>query len=151
MARIRFAVHSAGEVALVTATAKTVVQVIAATNTRVAVRGYSVSFDGVAGDGEPVVVDVMRQTDGGSGSSAATVAKDDPGGSETLQTTGIKGPTSEPSASTILRQYNIHPQTGAEWRLAFDEEIIIAGGGRLGLRCTAPAGVNALASFFCEE
>ena len=150
MARLKFTAHTNGEVALVAATAKTVLQILAPTNQRIAVRGWGVSFDGVSGSAEPVVVEVLRQTTAGTMTSG-TSASEDGLGSETIQTTVTKAATAEPTAGTIIRQENIHPQTGVEFRFAPDEELIVPGGGRLGIRCTAPAGVNVLARFICEE
>ncbi len=152
MARMKLSVTTEGEVGLVAATAKTILQLVAAANTRVAVRGFSVSFDGTSGSAEPVQVDVLRQTGAGTGGSAATPVKEDGLGSETIQTTAQKNiATTEPTAGDVLRRYQIHPQTGAEFKFGLDEELIIPGGGRLGLRCTAPANVNAVGHFSIEE
>jgi hypothetical protein len=150
MARLKFSAHTGGAVALVAATAKVVLQVLAATNQRIAVRGYSVSFDGVAGDAVPVLVEVVRLSTAGT-MGAGVSASEDALGSETIQTTVTEDASSNPTVSVVLREYYIHPQTGAEWRMAFDEEIIVPGAGRLGIRCTAPAGVNVRPAFFCEE
>ncbi len=150
MARLKFTAHSDGEVALVAATAKTVLQLLAPTNQRIAIRGYAVSFDGIAGNAEPVIVEVLRQTTAGT-MTAGVKVKDDSFGSETIQTTVTKNATAEPTASDVIRQDNIHPQTGVEFRFAPDEELVVAGAGRLAIRCTAPAAVNVLARFICEE
>ena len=155
MARLRFTAHTNGEVASAAVTVnKTILQILAPANQIVAVRGYAISLDGIAGNAEPVVVEVLRQTSAGTGMTAGTAANDG-AGSETVQTTVTKAASAEPTAGTILRQDNIHPQTGAEWRYApFDEEILVPGGGRLGLRFTVPTGgaaVNALGRFYCEE
>jgi hypothetical protein len=148
MARIRCVAQTA-EIASGTA-AKTLLQIVAPANQRLAVKGYAVSFDGIAGDAEPVVVDVLRQTTAGT-MSALTPAKDDGLGTETIQSTAQHTATAEPTAGSILRSDNIHPQTGVEFRFAFDEELLVPGGGRLGLRVTAAANVNAFARFLYEE
>lgn len=151
MARLRAAVTTEGEIALSAATAKTILQLVAAANHKVAVKGFSVSFDGTSVTAEPVQVDLIRQTSAGSGGTAATPYAEDTS-SETVQTTAVKGCTSEPTGTTIiLRRYDVHPQTGFEVRFNSDDEIVLAGGGRLGIRCTAPATVNALAHFSFEE
>jgi predicted ThiF/HesA family dinucleotide-utilizing enzyme len=150
MARLKFSAHTGGAVAMVAATAKVVLQILAPTNQRIAVRGYSVSFDGVAGDAVPVLVEILRLTTAGT-MAAGVTASEDALGSETIQTTATEDASAAPSAGTVLREYYIHPQTGADWRMAPDEEIIVPGAGRLGIRITAPAVVNVRPAFFCEE
>ena len=149
MARLRTVVTTEGEIALSAAAAKTILQIVAPANQRIAVRGFSVSFDGVSSSAEPVQVDILKQTTAGT-MTAATPVKEVPGG-ETVQMTAQKNATAEPTAGDILRRYEVHPQTGFERPFAFDEEIVLAGGDRLGLRCTAPAAVNVLGHFACEE
>ncbi len=114
-----------------------------------ALRGFSVSFDGILGTAEPVQVEILRQTDAGT-MSAATEVVDIPQ-SEAIQVVALKTATVEPTPGDILRRYDIHPQTGFERSYAFDEEIIIGGGGRIGLRCTAPAAVNVTGFMAWEE
>jgi hypothetical protein len=149
MARIRTAVTTEGEIALVAATAKTILQLVAPAQQRIAVRAFSVSFDGTSGSAEPVQVDILRQTTAGTMSSATVVREDV--GSETIQMTAQKTATAEPTAGDVLRRYEVHPQAGIEVKYGFDEELLIPGGGRLGLRVTAPANVNAVGHFSCEE
>lgn len=149
MARLNVTITSEGEIALVAATAKTVIQAVAPTNQRLALRSFSVSFDGTSGAAEPVQVDLVRQTDAGT-STAATPVREGVG-SETIQTTGRKNATAEPTTTDVLRRYNVHPQQGFERIFGYDEEILIPGGGRLGLRCTAPAGVNVVGHMTLEE
>lgn len=149
MARLRSTVTSEGEIATGTA-AKTLLQLVAASNHRIALLGFSISFDGVASDAAPIQVDILRQTTAGTMSSATPV-KEDPGCDETIQTTAQKNATAEPTAGDVLRRYQVHPQVGIEIKFGADEEIIIPGGGRLGLRVTAAATVNALGHMTFEE
>lgn len=149
MARLRISVTTEAELALTAATAKTILQWVAPANQRVACTGFAVSFDGTSSTAEPVQVELVRQTDAGT-SSAATPVRDGVG-SETIQTTARKNATVEPTTTDVLRRYNVHPQTGFERAFGPDEEILIAGGGRLGLRCTAPAGVNVTGHILAEE
>ncbi len=46
---------------------------------------------------------------------------------------------------------NIHPQSGYEHIFGVADEDIIAGGGRVGIVCTAPATVNVIPWIKCEE
>lgn len=150
MARLKFSIPTGGEIALTAATAKTILQARAPANQALAIRGFSVAFDGTSGSGEPVLIELLRQTTNGGMASAANV-KDDPGRQETIQTVGVKNATTEPTAGDILRYWNVHPQTGYERTFDYDDEIIIPGGTKLGLRCTAPANVNVAGHMIVEE
>ena len=151
MARIRVVATTEGEVALAAATAKTVLQIVAPTNQRLAILGFSISFDGILATAEPVQVDLVVQTTAGT-SSAGTPVKEMVGlGSEAIQTTSRKTITVEPTTTDVLRRYEVHPQSGREVRFGLDDEIILAGGTRLGIRCTAPAIVNCVAHISVEE
>lgn len=134
-------VETEGEVALVAATPKTILQVVALANHRVKILGWGVSFDGVSPTAEPVQVRLLRQTTAGT-MTAATPKKTDPGPTETLQTTALKAATAEPTAGDVMRAVEVHPQGGYEEQLPFGQEYIVPGGGRLGIECNAPAGVN---------
>jgi hypothetical protein len=149
MAGIRVAATTA-EVALTAATARTVLQVVAAANHRVLVEQISVSFDGISPTAEPVIVELLRQTTAGT-MSALTPVKLSDAGSETIQTTAQHSATAEPTAGDVLWRVEIHPQTGIEKLFPLGQEMIVAGGGRLGVRCTAPAAVNVVAGLVVNE
>lgn len=151
MAGLRCALTTEGEIALTAATAKTILQVVAAANHRVSLCGFSVSFDGVTAANEPVNVELLVQSTAGTMSAATPVRDGDPG-SETLQTTAQKNATVEPTAGNILRRWLFHPQGGGmERSFGYDERITIPGGTRLGLRCTAPQAVNVVGHMLFEE
>lgn len=150
MAGLRVVATTEGEVALVAATAKTVLQIVAPTNQRLLLKGFSVSFDGVASTDAPVQVHLVKQTTAGTSSPGTPVRDGDPG-SETIQTTSRIAITVEPTTTDILRRYEVHPQGGSIER-AFDlDNIPIPGGTRLGLRCTAPNAVNCEGFMVVEE
>jgi hypothetical protein len=148
MADIQASAQTA-EVALTAATTKTVVQLVAASNHKVKVLGWGVFFDGVSGTAEPVQVEILRQTTAGT-MSALTPSKLGTD-SETLQTTAQHTASAEPTASDILDVAEVHPQSAYEIVYPMGQEIKIPGGGRLGIRCTAPAGVNVRAKLRFEE
>ena len=148
MARLTFNVATTAEVALTTS-AKTVVHVGAAANTRVALRGFTVSFDGVSSTAGSAQVILAIQSSSGSG-SAVTITKQYGGTTEALSSTGLFNFTVEP-IQTYLKTYNINPQTGYERSFAPDEEIELSGGQRLGLQVIASSAVNCHAGLFCEE
>lgn len=95
-------------------TAKTVLNVIAATNRRVKVHEVSVGFIGASGAAKPVLVELCTSTQAGagSGSSSVTPAKEDASDGSTVQATANKGFTSEPTTYTVVRSWRVHPQAG---------------------------------------
>lgn len=149
MAAFQFSAVTA-EIALTAATAKTVLQVVAPTNHRVKVLSWGVYFDGVSSAAEPVQVRLLRQTTAGTMTSL-TLVKRDNSLSETIQSTAQHTATAEPTAGDVLEGKEVHAQGGYEKIFPFGQEIIIGGGGRLGIECTAPAGVNVRAELICEE
>lgn len=138
------------EVALTAATSRTALQLVAAANHAVRVLGFSATFDGVSPTGEPVLVELVRQTTAGTMSSLTPVKKD-PGRDETLQTTAQHTATAEPTTTDVLDRKEVHPQSGYEKLFPLGQEIIVPGGGRVGLRFTAPDAVNVVAQLDFEE
>lgn len=138
------------EVALSAATAKTVLQVVAAANHRVKVLSWGVYFDGTSSSAEPVQVRLLRQTTAGTMSALTPTKRDDSIG-ETLQTTAQHTASAEPTAGDVLEAKEVHPQAGYEKIYPFGGEVIIGGGDRLGIECTAPASVNARCEIVFEE
>lgn len=137
------------EIALVSSTAKTVIQLIAPASQRVLIKRWGVYFDGIDPLGQPVEVVLQKQTTAGT-MSALTPVKITPG-SETLNTTATYNASGEPTYSDIRDMVEVHPQSGYEYLAPFGEEIILAGGERIGITCTAPAGVNVRAKIWFEE
>jgi len=149
MANLNVSVTTEGEIALVAATAKTILQWVMPTNQRGDLRSVAVGFDGINPTAEPVQVELLRQTTAGTMSSA-TVVKDS-AAAETPQSTAQKNATAEPTAGDVLRRWEVHPQAGTSVEKFDKREMEMAGGTRLGLRCTAPANVNVTASMSVEE
>ncbi len=139
------------EVALVAATLKTALQIIAPTNQRLKIKSWGVFFDGVASTDSPIQVRLLRQTDAGTGGDALTPVLQ-VAGSETLQTTALSDiDSSEPTADDVIDIAEVHPQSGYEKLIPFDMPIEVPGGGRVGIECTAPNGVNVRAKIIFEE
>lgn len=137
------------EIALTTATAKTVVQITAAANHPIKVYRWGVFFDGTSPSAEPVQVVLMRQSTAGTMSALTPVKVSNH--SETVQTTAQHTATVEPTSGDILDVIEVHPQSGYEYLSPLGYEFDVAGGGRLGIVCTAPAGVNVRAKLFAIE
>ena len=137
------------EVALTAATARTVLQLVAPANHRVKVLGWGVFFDGVNTAAEPVQVRLLRQTTAGtmSGQTPVSIVPI----TETIQTAGQYLATIEPTAGDAMDVVECHPQQGYEVKFPMGQEIVIGGAGRLGIECTAPAGVNVRAKMYFEE
>lgn len=124
----------------------TLLQIVAATNTRVVVRSISVSFAGTSPTAAPILVDVLRQTTAGTMTSL-TIVKEPNLGSETLQTSAQHTATVEPTAGDVVAREYVHPQTG----VIFSEPIVVLGGTRLGVRVTAAASTSAVVRVEFEE
>lgn len=137
------------EVALAAATAKTVLQIVAATNQRVRIKSFGVFFDGISGSAEPVQVRLLRQTTAGTMTSLTPTKLGT--GSETVQTTAQHTATAEPTAGDTLDIAEVHPQSGYQVIYPQGDWPIIPGGGRVGIECTAPATVNVRAKIIFEE
>ena len=139
------------EIALTAATAKTVLQLVAAANHRVKLQAWGVYFDGTSSSAEPVQVELKRQTTAGT-MSALTPTKADDSIADTLLTTAQHTATgAEPTAGDLLKRVEVHPQGGYEEQCPYGQEYIMGGGDRLGIVCTAPAGVNVVAWTRFEE
>ena len=138
------------EIALTAATAKTVVQLVAAANHRVKILGWGVFFDGQSTTAEPVQVRLLRQTTAGT-MSALTPTKRDDSIADTLLTTAQHTATAEPTAGDLIEAIEVHPQQGYQVMYPLSVEPIIGGGDRVGIECTAPAGVNVRATVLFEE
>jgi hypothetical protein len=150
MSAILLVAETEGEIALTAATAKTVLQLLAATNHRNKILAWGVSFDGTSPSAEPVEVRLLRQTTAGT-MTAATLRALHPGITETLQSSATKNASAEPTVGDVLRAVEVHPQGAYEEILPFGQEYIMGGGGRVGIECKAPAGVNVRAWIRFEE
>ena len=149
MARLRFKLATTAEVALTTAL-KTVASLTNTADRRVAIRGFSIAFDGVSSTAGCAEVQLVIHSTSGT-FSAATLAKDVRGTTEALNTSGNFNATVEPTVSVILASYNINAMTGYERAFAQDEEIELAGGDRFGLQVRASSAVNCHAMILAEE
>jgi hypothetical protein len=140
MARVKAHV---GQNGIATGTAlKTLLQLVAAANHRVVITEIGISFHGVTPTDAPILVQAMRQTTAGT-MSAATPVKRNSTDDETLQTTAQHTATVEPTAGDVLKQWAIHPQGGLVYQPAPGEEIVVPGGGKLGITVTAGVSINA--------
>lgn len=133
---------NSGEVALVAATAKTVLQIKAPAQQRLLIKGLRIFGKQSAGGTDPVVKVRMTRSSANFGTgSAATPAKNDPSDAETLQATAASDFTAEPTGPTDGGlMWELQPQTGMIEFLPFGQEIKVPGGQSVNFECTSPSG-----------
>lgn len=140
MAGVRFNVNS-GEVTLAAATAKTVLQIKAATNQRVLIRKVRLEGKQPAGGTDTVIkVRMTRSTASFGTGTAATLAKGNPVDSETLQTTAAANFTVEPTSTDSQLWWELQPQSSIIEFYPEREPIIVPGGQSVNFEATSPAG-----------
>lgn len=120
--------------------AKTMIQLVAAANHAIEIIEVSVGFHGTNNTHEPILVELLRQTDAGT-MSVLTPAKGDDSVGDTLDTSAQHTATSEPTGSDVLGVWTVHPQTGLVYQPP-PGAIIVGAGDRAGLRVTAANSVS---------
>lgn len=133
-----------------TTSAKTLMQIVAASNHKSLIDEISISFQGTSNTAAPILIELIRQSDAGTMTSL-TLLKDPDDWDETIQTTANKDASAEPTGTTVIKSLYVHPQTGWDWQAPFGKAIAVGGGDRVGLRVTAGASVNATVSMSGEE
>jgi hypothetical protein len=143
---------NAPAIALTAATPKTVAMLTAPTNQALKIKEIRVTTDGATSTAVPVTVELGRPSSAGTFTSS-TPLKRDTARSETVQATGGINASSEPTWTSVIHESLYVPAYSGVYHyiVPFDNEILVAGGGRFGVRCTAPAGVNASATIVYEE
>ncbi len=104
--------ETTGDVALVAATAKTILNVINGANALFRITELGVSFESVVAADEPVEVELMTSTQAGAGTSSAVTILQIHGPTRTVQATARHTYTAEPTALTNWKRWLVHPQTG---------------------------------------
>ena len=125
--------------------AKTILQIVAASNHRVVVNKVVISFEGVTVTDAPIQVRVLRQSTAGT-MSALTLVKDGDT-AETLEVSALHTATAEPTAGDVLESQMVHPQSSR----VFVGPYVVPGGGRLGVEVTAALGIDCIVSAYGEE
>lgn len=150
MAGLRVTAENTAAVALVAATEKTTIQLNFPTNQRGKILRVGVFFDGASTTAVPVLVKLIITTTVGT-NTALTLNKLVSSDSETIQTTAGENASAEGTNSTLLDQWFVHPQQGIDFTYAMGQEKIVVGGGRIAIKCTAPANVNVRTKMDFEE
>jgi hypothetical protein len=144
-------------VALVTATAKTVVGVKASTNVALRLTEASVSFDGATSSNAPALADFNRCTfatnsPGTNSTSISSPPKRDSGRAETFQFTAAHTWTTEPTVLTSQYSKYVGQFNGlAHYIHPFNAPVIIAGGQGFVITITSPNNVNGQGGLAGEE
>jgi hypothetical protein len=134
-------------------TKKTVMQILAPTNQVVLVKEWGISFQGIDPVATPILVELVRQSDAGSGGDALTLVKADPDRSETIQSSALSNidDSTQPTETAVLDSIYVPANSGFRWIAGFGEEILVDGGGRLGIAVTAAAAVDCTPYMKAEE
>ena len=137
----RIGIARAAEQAIAVDTAETIVQLLAAANHAILIDEIGIGFDSVAATDEPVLVELVRQSDAGTSSSLTIVKADDNQG-DTFDTSALSVITAEPTTGDVLRSWRVHPQAGLIYQPTERAPLIVKAAGRLGLRVTSKEALN---------
>lgn len=144
---------NSGEVALVASTAKSILQIKAATNQRVLVR--SLRFTGkqaAGGTDTPVKIRMTRNSANFGTFTSQTAAKNNPSNGETVQTSVGQNATVEPTSPTDTNLWwEVQPQLGIEEFLPITQPIDIPGGQSVQFEATSGATPTILLTAGFEE
>lgn len=137
-------VANSGSQSLTADTEKTVLQIAAGSDQRVKLKGIALTLAGTTA--KDLLVRVLRQTVGtGTSGTTITPSKIDSAAAETPRGTAKSGWTVEPTAGNELMRRRL--QGGYEVLIPLGQEIVIPGGGSVGVAVTC---VGATASVVGE-
>lgn len=150
MAGTLYKASTEGAVALVAATAKSILGVNGTTAFGVDWKKYRIGFDGVTASAVPVLVELCACTFAtqvpGTASTSVTVTQT-AGRTVTPGFTAGKTWTTEPTVITVLDEFLLSPAGGLvvyDWPLGDTPDSAVSTG--FVIRCTAPAAVNVRAA-----
>jgi hypothetical protein len=138
--------------ALVAATAKTVIEIATSATDRNKIVGWWIEFDGATSSAVPVKVEVGRFSAAVTTATTATESKLD--AAEGAPSAVVKHSTAVEGAGTAeagIETHRIHPQGGLVIQYPLGREPVLAVSTFWRIRCTAAAGVNVTAGFIREE
>ena len=131
------------DVALVAATAKTVLQLATPSTRRAKIKEITVSFKGVTSSDVPVLIRLQRQTTAGTATSTTPVPEDgvDPAALCSASYNASAEPTS--ASEVPVKQWMLTPTGGTlVYQLPLGDEPALAVSTRFGLIMTAPQAQN---------
>lgn len=136
MAKV-FAVARTSQQAYAAATIESLMQLLAATNHRFAIKRYGVGSEGVVNTDQPAIMEVLRNSTAATGAALTLVHKKE-SHPDTIETTALDAITVEGAAGDILRAHTLHPQANFDLADSFSEEEEVAPAGRANIRLTFP-------------
>lgn len=132
-----YTINNAADVALVGATAKTVIQIVTGATRKFWLKEMAIGFKSVTATDIPVLVQLVRQSTAGT-MSANTPAPDVEGHPAAIST-AQENATVEPTSGVVVKEWYITPIGGQlVYQLPLGDEIEMAVSSRLGLLVTAP-------------
>lgn len=141
-------IANSGTQALAADTAETVLQLTAAAQHRIKIKGFSVTLAGTSA--RDLIVRVLRQGTAGTSGTSVTPVKVDPAAAETIQTGAATNFSAEPTAGDVLQYKRL--QSGYEKSFPLGQELLVPGGGRIAVEVTSVgATASVAAEFFFEE
>lgn len=147
-----YTVETTANVSLSAATAKTVLSVVCASNAPIRICEFGISFNGTSPTAEPVTVELCSSTQAGAGTSTSQSPVQIRGPTRTVQASGARNFSAEPTTLTVLKRWLVHPQSGIviQSPLGREPEQVVTADA-ICIRCTAPAAVSASGYIEFEE
>jgi len=144
MANVGYSAVCNADVALTAATKEGIIGIRAASSSGMVLIEFSISFDGVTANAEPVVVSLDEWDASTAGTSSSITPTQIRGQDITHGLTAARDFTStQPTVLTTIKEFLVHPQTGMALQLPLGREPeAIESQGWL-ISGTAPATVNA--------
>jgi hypothetical protein len=150
MAKAGYTASTEGAVALAASTAKTVLAVIAPAQFGIDLQGIKLAFDGVTSSAVPALVELVRYTSDGTGTSATVDQVYGP--TVTAGFTAKKNYSAEPTGATSIDEWLLTPDGGTLFeRFPLGQTPDTAVSVVIGIRVTAPAVVNCRATMWFER
>jgi hypothetical protein len=140
---------SNGSVALVAATAKTLVELTTIATMDAAWIGFDISFD-ASGTGTNVKVEIVSYAASGTGTAYTPTRLGGNQGRASLSTAEINS-TVEPTTPTVLLTWYVPLNSGFSYVWPLGRELQMSVSKVYGIRVTAPSIVNAACNLYFEE
>lgn len=148
MAGVRFVLQTPE---FTTPTSKFVaLQVKAGANSRLKVSEWSVSLRASSAT-VPPLVQIMQQSTDASAGTGLTPRKVVSSDSETIQATAWYNDEATSQPTDTYEEFGEEVNYGYTWQAPYGQEIIVIGGGHLGMCVTSAAALSMKARFVCEE
>jgi hypothetical protein len=150
-----YSIQTEGAVALVAATAKTIIGVKANAASGVQLKSFELAVDGVTASAIPVLIELCYctwATNSPGTASTTTTPRQLYGRLLTVGFTSAKNWTTEPTVLTVEKEFLLTPNGGLiayQYPLGQEPDSALAEG--LAIRCTAPAAVNVRATMALER